>query len=420
MPESAPPALRPAELTFAAGDRGVLRVDPGELGAARVTACHPGPPALGDAPAAVRDALAEPIGFPTLDLAAIPDDAVAVALSPDLTDPAAVVAGVWEELRKAGVDPARVHLVRGRGPAGGRHGGDPRGLLGRDDARAMAFTRHDAESEARLRLPRRDRRGRAGLPRPAAGRRGPGRHLRPTALRPAAGRRRHEQRAGPGAVGRGGGSEGPRGRGTTNSAPMTTARSASWRTRRAGCWARSSPCRPSPPPTGGTAAVLAGGADAVLRAGRALLNDLWRVRAAARADLALVAVAPGSADRWAATAQALDAARRLVVRGGRIVVLTDLAGSPPPGLEELSRADQPSDVLKSLRQYRPPDLLAATAWAQAADHANVLMLSGLDPDLAEDLFTVPLDSPDEVARAVSRADTVAAVGGAQFAWCEVG
>ena len=157
----------------------------------------------------------------------------------------------------------------------------------------------------------------------------------------------------------------------------------------------------------------------MLRAGRDRLRDLWRVTADRRAGAVLVAVAPGSHDRWAATARALDAARRLVARGGRIVCLTDLAGDPPPGLAELAKADEPADVLAGLRRFRPPDLLAATAWANAARHARVVMLSGLDDALSEDLFAVPVAEPAEALRALDGADGVAAVGGGQFVWADV-
>ena len=409
MPEA--PA---AALTFATGADGTFSLAAGSS----VTVCHPGPASVADPAAAALDALASPIDFPSLSRAVIADDRVTLALSADLTDPGAIVGGIWGELARAGVDPTRLAIVRAAGPAGGRHGGDPRGGLPRRAAAAANFTRHDPEEENACGYLASTAAGdRVYLARPVleadvvvtAG------TLRFDPLLGVAGTNSvfipglSDEEAVLKSRGQGHAELGP-----DDDRPLRQlADETGW------LLGTQFTVQTLPAADGGTAAMLAGGADAVLRRGRELLDDLWRVRAPVRSDVVLVAVAPGAADRWAATARALDAARRLVVRGGKIVVLSDLAGSPPPGLAELARADEPASVLKSLRQFRPPDLLAATAWAQAADRAKIYLLSGLADDLAEDLFAVPLSEPGEAAKALANADTVAAVGGAQFAWCEV-
>ena len=348
----------------------------------------------------------------------IPDDRVTLALDPHLTDPAAVVAGVWGELARGGVAADRFALVRGAGPAGGRHGGDPRGDLPRAVAAAATFTRHDPEDESACGYLAATAAGdRVYLARPvleadvvvACG------ALRFDPLLGVAGTNSvflpglSDEQAVLKARGQGHAELGPE-----DDRPLRQlADETGW------LLGTQFAVQTIPAADGGTAEVLAGGSDAVLRRGRRRLDDLWRVTAPARSDVVLVAVAPGAADRWAATARALDAARRLVSRGGRIVALSDLAGSPPPGLAELARAEEPADVLKSLRQFRPPDLLAATAWATAAARARVYLLSGLPDETAEDLFCVPLSDAGEAAKILAKAESVAAVGGAQFAWCEV-
>ena len=409
-----PTAAAPAELTFAGGSDGLLSLDVGE----KFTVFAPGPVSVPDPAAAVAAALANPVEFPGLDRAVIPDDRVAVALAPDLTDPASVVAGVVGELRKGGVAADRIALIRGAGPAGGRFGGDPRGGLSRSDAQAVTFTRHDPEEENAC----------AYLASTASGDRI---YLARGAVEAdvvvTCGALRYDPLLGvagthsvliPGlsdeqavlkARGQGHAELGP-----DDDRPLRQlADECGW------LLGSLFTVQTLPAADGGTAGVLAGGAETVLRAGRQRLRDLWRVTADRRADAVLVAVAPGSGDKWAATARAMDAARRLVVRGGRIVVLTDLAGSPPPGLAELAKADEPADVLPGLRQFRPPDLLAATAWANAARHARIVLLSGLADDLAEELFAVPVSEPAEALRAIDRADTAAAIGGGQFVWAEV-
>ncbi|QDT16275.1 lactate racemase domain-containing protein [Alienimonas californiensis] len=413
-----PEAPAATALTFAAGADGAFPLSAG----ASLTVCRPGPPSVADPVAAVRDALANPIEFPSLSRSVIPDDRVTLALSPDLTDPAAVVGGVWGELAKAGVDPQRLALIRGAGPgyggaADGRFGGDPRGGLPRVAAEAASFTRHDPEEkEACGYLASTAAGDRVYLARPvleadvvvSCG------ALRFDPLLGVAGANSvfvpglSDEDAVLKARGQGHAELGPE-----DDRPLRQlADEVGW------LLGTQFTVQTIPAADGGTAVALAGGTEAVLRRGRELLDELWRVRAPVRSEVVLVAVAPGSPDRWAATARALDAARRLVERGGKIVVLTDLAGSPPPGLAELSRAEEPADVLRPLRQFRPPDLLAATAWANAADRARIYLLSGLEDNLAEDLFTVPLSEPGEAARVVAAASSVAAVGGAQYAWCE--
>ena len=409
-----PAAAAPAELTFAGGADGLVRLEAGE----RFTVLAPGPAGLADPAAAVAAALANPVEFPGLDRAVIPDDRVAVALAADLTDPAAVVAGVVGELKKGGVAADRIALIRAAGPAGGRFGGDPRGGLSRADAAAVTFARHDPG----------DAEGCAYLASTASGDRVYlARGVVESDVVVTCGALRYDPLLGvagtysvlmPGlsdeqavlkARGQGHAELGP-----DDDRPLRQlADECGW------LLGSLFTVQTVPGADGGTAAVLAGGADSVLRAGRAALRESWRVAADRRADAVLVAVAPGAGDKWAATARALDAARRLAKRGGRIVCLTDLAGSPPPGLAELAKADEPADVLAGLRQFRPPDLLAATAWANAARHARIVLLSGLDDGLAEDLFCVPASEPGEALRAVERADTAAAIGGGQFVWAEI-
>ncbi len=53
-----------------------------------------------------------------------------------------------------------------------------------------------------------------------------------------------------------------------------------------------------------------------------------------------------------------------------------------------------------LLKERPLDLSAGFMWASAARNARLYLLSGLPSDVAEELFTTPLQSATEVQRLV--------------------
>jgi hypothetical protein len=75
---------------------------------------------------------------------------------------------------------------------------------------------------------------------------------------------------------------------------------------------------------------------------------------------------------------------------GRIILLSQANPTLGPGAQILRQSDEPNDALKDLRRLKPMDIGSAFQWASAAEHANIFMLSRLEPDLAEELFTTPL------------------------------
>jgi hypothetical protein len=62
---------------------------------------------------AVIRALQKPLGFPSLHLAATPGDRVVVALDPEVPEPAAIVTGLVEVLQRGGVEPSDVTVLFG-------------------------------------------------------------------------------------------------------------------------------------------------------------------------------------------------------------------------------------------------------------------------------------------------------------------
>lgn len=165
---------------------------------------------------------------------------------------------------------------------------------------------------------------------------------------------------------------------------------------------------------GGVSAVLAGLAEPVLDRGKDLLGRSWRVDVAERPELVLLSVeADAAGHSWEQLAAALDIARQVVVRDGRAVVLTELSELPSDGIRLIQESRAPRDALQPIRAASPPDLIAATRLAKALDWMNVYLLSGLDPQVVEDLFMIPLSGPEEVRRLIQGNESCAVIAGAQ-------
>jgi len=100
-------------------------------------------------------------------------------------------------------------------------------------------------------------------------------------------------------------------------------------------------------------------------------------------------------------ARAFACAARVVKPQGKIVVLCD--AQPVLGQEAdwLRQAGDPGTVLNALRQHKAPDQQGIFLWASAAQHANLYLLSKLPAEIAEEMFTVPLENADQVQRLVA-------------------
>jgi nickel-dependent lactate racemase len=175
-------------------------------------------------------------------------------------------------------------------------------------------------------------------------------------------------------------------------------------------------------PAGGTgaAAVISGQTESVLQRGKELLSEHWRIRLSERPELVIAAIEADAAGHgWEQVGAALELARHVVMRDGRILLLTDLSEDPGDGVRIIAECRSPRDALKPLRDKAPPDLLTATRIARGIDWANVYLLSRLDPQLVEDLCMIPLESAAEAARLVEGDEPCAIIGGAQHTSAEV-
>jgi hypothetical protein len=172
---------------------------------------------------------------------------------------------------------------------------------------------------------------------------------------------------------------------------------------------------------GGAAGILAGHPDSIAQRGRTLLDENWRVRVDQRGETAVVSIptGPDEATGWEQLGEALEAASRLIIREGRIVVLSDLSAEPGPGMETLRACRSAKAALQPLRKQLPPDLVAASQIAAAADWASVYLLSRLPSQLVEESFMTPLENEREVTRLLSTCDGCIVLAGAQHAYTDV-
>lgn len=168
---------------------------------------------------------------------------------------------------------------------------------------------------------------------------------------------------------------------------------------------------------GGIESVIAGLAEPVLAEGKRRLAEAWRVDVGARPELVVASVdADAGGHGWSQVAAALDTARRIVARDGRILLLTELAEEPSAGIEMIRDARTPREALKPVRERAQADREEALQVAQALDRANVYLLSKLPDDVVEGLFMVPVADVQEARRVIEGTEECAVVGSAQHAY----
>ena len=388
----------------------------------RVRHVAAGPPASDDFAARLDVALGAPHDFPPIDQAVIPDDRIVFVLDRGTPEAPRIVAALWERLAARGVAPEHVTILQ---PADATAGtvDDPRSAMPAAARSAVQWVVHEATPEE------------AGLLRylatTAAGERVylSGTLLDADVVVPI-GRIGFDPLLGfcgtnsvlyPGlstaeAIGRAQG-QGHTELGSHDERPLRQlVDEVGW------LLGTTFAVQVVPASGGGACEVFAGAVDSVFRKGRDLLVDRWTVALPERAGTVVVAVdADAAGHGWSQVAAALSVARRLVVRDGRIIVLSQLSAAAGDGIELLRRAEEPRDAFRPLRQRMPADLLAATQFAQAVDWARVYLLSDLDSDLVEDLFCVPIEHASEVARLLDSGDEACIfVASAQHADVRIG
>jgi nickel-dependent lactate racemase len=362
----------------------------------------------------VREQLLEPLDFPPLEMAIVPEDKIAIALDRHTPGAAQVIAEMWKHFERRSVCPDDVTILQ---PASWQVGQlpDPRAKLPEAVRVAVKWVVHDATDKKReaylansaggdrLYLAREIVDADVVLPVGSVG------------FDPLLGIRNASSAIYPG---------------LSNVAAMAKARGQDH-----------SELRPEDdrplrqlqdevawllgvqlgvqvlPGVGGQpAGVLCGALDAVTAAGRIWLKQNWYVELAQRCEVVVAAVdadADDGATNWEQIGAALQTARNLVQRRGKIVLITNLAAEPSEGFEFLRQSETPREALKPLRIESPPDLIPASRLASAADWAKVYLLSRLNHDVVESHCMTPLASEAEVSRLLGQGGSCLLLEGAQ-------
>ena len=404
----------PVSLSYGREGRFSCEIDP-----RRIVAQHRGPPPCAGFAGRIRAALATPLDFPSLVQVCVPGDRVVVALDRHTPCAAELIAEIWRMLDQRGVNAAGIQILQpaalDRVPLV-----DPRNLLPEPICREVQWTVHDPTDERRLTYMAATARGeRIYMARelvdadvvlsvgtiaydPVLGYRGTNSVFYPGLSNTEAVIRSR--------------GEGHSELGPDDERPLRqTIDEIAW------LLGTQFSIQVLPSAGGGAADVIAGAYDRVFRKGKQLLADSWRVLLPERADLVLAAVDADSAGHgWDQVGAALATARRLVAKGGKIVVLSEFEAEPEIGMEIIRRSQTPREALQPIRKQSPVDMIPATQFAMAADWARVYLMSKLPIGMVDELFMVPVENDRELGKLLANDDACVILESAQHTYGEVG
>ncbi|MBS0264223.1 MAG: DUF2088 domain-containing protein, partial [Planctomycetes bacterium] len=168
---------------------------------------------------------------------------------------------------------------------------------------------------------------------------------------------------------------------------------------------------------GGVAEIIAGAHDSVFRKGKKRLIGAWQLALQDRVEIVVAAVDADIAGHgWEQIGAALATARRLVEKGGKVVLLSELQAEPEIGIDIIRQNRSPRAALAPIRKQAPVDMLAATQFAMTADWARVYILSKLSPEFVDELFMVPLANEKEVQKLLGDNGTCVILDSAQHVY----
>lgn len=405
--------LKHLSLEFGLGGRLDVDVD-----SSRVVAAPARVAPVEDLAAAIEEALANPIDYPPLEQALIPEDTVALALEPGTPAAADLVAGVWRVLERRGIAAENVVIVQPQAPIDAPLP-DPRSALPSAVARRMRWKQHDPDktndcayvastaSGDRIYLARDYVESDVSISvgavmyDPLLGCRGTN-----SALYPALSNREALRRA--------------QGQGHDELDPEDDRPLRQLMDEVGWLVGTLFTLQVIPAAAGGAAAVLAGAAEPVLREGRKLLSKHWKMNVDTRPEIVVAAIdRDATPTTWDQVGAALATSRRLVARGGRIILLTDLDARLGPGMELARTFEEPGKALQPVRKQAAEDFVPAMQLAAAANWANITLLSRLDSDVVEEIFMTPAGDVKEIKRLLRGSESIAFLPSAQHIFARV-
>ncbi|HLW63793.1 MAG TPA: lactate racemase domain-containing protein [Gemmataceae bacterium] len=137
-----------------------------------------------------------------------------------------------------------------------------------------------------------------------------------------------------------------------------------------------------------------------------LLDESWKVTVDRPAHTVVAMVkGNGVQQDFASLAQAAFCASRVVENGGRIIVLSH---SNPPiseGMAYMRQSDNPAVAARIVQERQPADRVALLEWLHAAGKAELYLLSDMDENVVDELFTTPLKDARQVQRLLDLASS---------------
>ena len=381
------------------------------LNSSRIVGQNRPPNSSTDFASEVRQQLSAPLDFPPLELAVVPDDRIVIALDRHTPGAAEIIAAVWSAFERRDIKPQDVSILQ---PASWKADKltDPRVALPAAVQKAMHWTIHDATDKKRegylansatgerIYLDREVIEADFVLPIGAVG------------FDPLLGFRSAGSAIYPGLSNIDSMAK-TRGQDHAELRPEDDRPLRQLQDEVAWLLGVLFGIQVLPGIAGQPAGVIAGAMESTTSAARDWLKQNWFVEQPERCEILVAAVDADSAGtNWEQIGVALQTARNLVQRGGKVVLLTSLSAQPTEGFRYLQQCGSPREALKPLRLESPPDLIPASRLASATDWAKVYLVSALDSDVVESLCMTPLTA-NEATRLLDRGGSCVLLESAQ-------
>jgi nickel-dependent lactate racemase len=164
----------------------------------------------------------------------------------------------------------------------------------------------------------------------------------------------------------------------------------------------------------GISTIIAGTPTAVESAVQPLMESGWQVTEEPTDVIVAMLEGGPSQQTWENFARVLHTARQLVARGGSIVLCTELSKRPGRGLHKLQNVHSSTDMIaKKLAHDAADDALAAAVILEATRHCHVYLISALKPESVESLGMGPIQDASQLEHLLSQHNNCTLLGAAQ-------